>query len=329
MSYQGRPQARTYRNVRNFWELEAKNRGASPQATIRDLCFRKHELYTLLVLIPRCRNLLDAGCGTGFGTLAMSQKADYTLGVDYSASMIRWAVKARDDAAYRSRQARELKIFFDMDAGRAARVEFIVGDIRSSGLGRRRFDVIAGQRILINLRDHTRQMLALKNLRRHSTDNARLFLTEATLQGHRRTDIYRERFGLPPLEKYWHNNYVDESRYGEWARCGWRITETLNFETYVFLSKVVYPAAVSPENCEFLSGANEAACEIACLFRTETAAREIGTERLLRLYADRTELYDKREGRSIRRWADKHAGKIPDWGGIGHQRLVIARAAAL
>lgn len=72
MSRQGTPRTRTYENVRAFWEVEAADIGSSPEVTIRDFYFRIHELQTLLPLIPRNARLLDAGCGTGFGTLALA-----------------------------------------------------------------------------------------------------------------------------------------------------------------------------------------------------------------------------------------------------------------
>jgi 2-polyprenyl-3-methyl-5-hydroxy-6-metoxy-1,4-benzoquinol methylase len=64
------------------------------------------------------------------------------------------------------------------------------------------FDVITGQRILINLPSHGDQMDALRNLRKFISPNGSLILTEATKQGHERTDLFRSRFGLPMLENY-------------------------------------------------------------------------------------------------------------------------------
>ena len=154
-----------------------------------------------------------------------------------------------------------------------------------------------------------------------------LFLTEPTFQGHEQTDRYREQFKLPILEKYWHNNYVDASRYDEWIGHGWRVLYTLSFEAYMLLSKVIYPAAVGPENCEFLSGANEAACEMANIFRTRASATEIGVSSMLEMYAVRTEQYNKSEGKAIRQWIEKHCNSLPNWEKLGHQQLIIAKTS--
>lgn len=327
MSRQGQPREKTYENIKKFWESEAAEWGESPQVTIRDHFCRNHELHTLLSMIPRAKRLLDAGCGTGFGTLILSQRADYTLGVDYSKSMVQWAVRAKNDRLYRVQQARKLKLFYDMEIRDDRQVDFVVGDVLNLDLDFNDFDVVTGQRILINLPTHQNQMRALENLRRHSSDNAWLFLTEATLQGHERTDEYRQKFGLPILEKYWHNNYVDESRYDDWADHGWCVVRTHSLETYMLLSKVIYPAAVGPENCIFLSGANEAACQIANIFRTKAAAQEIDIASMLQMYVERVERYDRFEGKALRQWVEKYSDSLPNWENLGHQQIIVAKSS--
>ncbi|MHC4748845.1 MAG: class I SAM-dependent methyltransferase [Planctomycetota bacterium] len=326
MSRQGQQREKNYDNIKEFWESEAAEWGDSPQVTIRDHFFRNHELQTLLSVVPRCKRLLDVGCGTGFGTLILSQRAEYGVGVDYSESMIEWAIRARDDRKYRTHQAHKYKLPYAMEVGAYHQVDFRVADILKLDLELKDFEVVTGQRILINLPTHGDQMIALEQLRRHCSDESCLFLTEPTLEGHSQTDRYREQFGLPILEKYWHNNYVNESRYDEWIEHGWRVVHTLSFETYMLLSKVIYPAAVGPQNCEFLSGANEAACEIANVFRTRTSATEIGIPSMLEIYAERTEQYNASEGKAIRQWIEKHCGSLPNWEKLGHQQLIVAKA---
>ncbi|MGA8807485.1 MAG: class I SAM-dependent methyltransferase [Thermoanaerobaculia bacterium] len=325
MSRQGQQREKTYDNIRNFWEAEAAEIGNTPQVTIRDHYFRIHELQTLLTVIPASSNLLDVGCGTGFGTLALARRGRRVVGTDYSQEMIRWANRLIDDPAYRTEIATQLSPLWPLDAG-DRQIEFHVGNIVDLHLPAPPFDTITGQRILINLPTHADQMLALQNLRRVATDDATLILVEATLQGHAATDAYRQALGLPSLEKYWHNCYVDESKYDEWPQHGWTVQQTLSFDTYMLLSKVVYPAACGPEKCAFLSGANQAAMEIATLFRTRFAAAEIGERALLNAYTERVAKYDKKEAADIEAWVGKHGDRLPDWSRLGHQRLVVARA---
>ena len=326
MARQGSPRERTLENIRAYWEAEAAEIGSTPQVTIRDFCFRIHELHTLLPLVPRDARLLDAGCGTGFGTLALSARAAYALGVDYSAAMIEWAHRLRDDPAHRMRLARALGPLWGLPEPETGKLAFRQADVLALEPSGRPFDVVSAQRLLINLPTAEDQLAALRRLRRLVAPGGRLILGETTLQGYERTDGFRARYGLPPLERYWHNLYVDESRLADWRHAGWHVEHVLGFDTYMLLSKVVYPAACGPANCAFLSGANVAAMELACLFRTREAAREIGDGRLLRLFQDRASSYDPGEAEAITRWLDRNASTLPDWSGLGHQRLILARA---
>lgn len=326
MYKQGLTQGNAFTNVRNFWESKAAKEGDSPQVTIRDLHFRNHELHTLLNLIPRSKRLLDIGCGNGFGTFILSQRADYTLGVDYAESMILRASQARNNCMDILRRDMKPTPLISMETESSHRTDFAVGDILDLNLDINEFDVITGQRILINLPSHDQQMKALEHLRRYSLINSLLILTEATLQGHQRTDEYRHRFGLPILEKHWNNVYVDESHFDEWTNHGWQVVNTLSFETYMLLSKVIYPAAVGTENCIFLSGANEAACEIANLFRTKAAAKEICIDSMLGMYFERVKRYNEIDGKSIKKWIGDHLKDLPDWKNLGHQKIIVAKA---
>lgn len=324
MSRQGYHRRRIYKNIKNFWETEAKEWGNSPQVTIRDFFFRNHELNTLISIIPMVSKILDTGCGNGFGTLILSQKAEYTLGIDYSRTMIKWATMARDNKIYRLRESKKLIMSQYLGINSFNNVDFLIGDVLNLDLSQHSFDVITGQRILINLPTEKLQLRALGNFRKYIKNDGLLILVEATRQGHQVTDDYRKKLGLPILEKYWHNNYIDED-YKKWNRYGWKVIQILSFDTYVLLSKVVYPSACGTENCTFLSEANRAASEIANIFRTKKAADEIGTENLLRMYANRVLKYNESEGNLITKWVNKNYGKIVNWDKLGHQKLIIAK----
>jgi SAM-dependent methyltransferase len=324
MSRQGETRAATNENIKQFWEQEAREWGESPQVTIRDHYFRLHELHTLIGVIPRVERLLDVGCGTGFGTIYFARRAAHTLGVDFSENMIRWARRLISDAAYRAKIG-ELSLLWPLEPP-AGELEFAVADILNLETRISGFGCISGQRILINLPTHDQQIRALGNLRAVAAPGATLVLVEATQEGHARTDAYRQRFGLPILEKYWHNNYVFSARSDEWTEVGWRLERVLHFDTYVLLSKVIYPAALGQDNCKFLSGANAAAMDIANVFRSHAAVEEIGVDAMLALWIERVRLYDGAEADAIAAWTGAHAGDLGDWSRLGHQELFIARA---
>lgn len=325
MSRQGQPQERTLSNIKEFWEREAQEIGRTPQVTIRDHYFRVHELHTLVGLVPTSDALFDVGCGTGLGTLALARKAKTSIGLDYSDEMIAWAKRVQQDETYRLELESQFLPLWALSRNFPS-VEFRQGDILNLPKFEQRFDVITGQRILINLPSDEHHFAALRSLRSVSKVGATLVLVEATRQGHERTDKFRQSFGLPALEKYWHNYYVDESRTDEWEASGWKVEQALGFETYTLLSKVIYPASIGQENCSFLSGANKAAMECACIFRSSDAVNEIGLSSLLQMYIDRVSLYDPKVAPAIKEWVAANLSKLTLDTGLGHQKLFIARA---
>lgn len=323
MARQGEKREATFEVVHNYWENEAKELGENPTVTIRDHCFRMHELHILSSIIPRSTSLLDVGCGTGFGTLLLAQKASKTVGFDYSQEMINFANRLLTDTDYRDYVSSYYA--FNFNFADPTGVEFKQENILNFNLGEK-FDCITGQRILINLQSHDDQMKALSELRKHAKDDTVLYLVEATKQGHEFTDKIRTEFGLPILEKYWHNLYVDESRYNEWTNYGWEVTNALSFDTYLFLSKIVYPSACGIDNIQFLSGANMGAFEVASLFRTYSAVQEIGLDDFFEMYYNCVKNYNTDEAEQILSWYKDNKDKIKDWSCLGHQRLIICKA---
>jgi SAM-dependent methyltransferase len=326
MARQGVPRERTREAIRAFWDGEARELGRTPKVSIRDLYFRVHELHTLLPLVPRGSRVLDAGCGTGLGTLVLGGRARYVLGIDSSSAMLSWAARLRDDPAVHAEMSSAFPSLWVVPKTGAGHVEFVEADVLDLRLPAARFDVINAQRLLINMPSVSDQLTALRNLRRHATDRALLILGETTEQGYLRTDAYRARYGLSKLERHWHNLYLDEAQLGQWTETGWRVEFLLGFDTYMLLSKVVYPAACGEEHCRFLSGSNAAAMEMACLFRTKCAVDELGAAGFMKMYVERVAHYDASLGAQISAWIDRHGSTLGDWRDLGHQRVIVARA---
>jgi len=326
MARQGEARERTVDNIRRFWDGEAADLGATPDVTIRDLFFRLHELETMVPLVPERSSLLDVGCGIGFGTLHLSHRTRRAVGVDYSEGMLSCARRLLEDDDLRRRLSSTHSRLRSLPERRPAHVELRVGDAAALDLGPERFDVITTQRLLINVPSRDLQRTVLARLRAHAAPGAVLLVAETTLQGYGRSDALRARFGLDPLERHWHNLYLDEDDLPSWISLGWRVDAVVAFETYLFLSKVVYPAACGSLNVRFLSGANAAAMEVAGAFRTRGAAAEIGELALLELWIDRIRRHDAGEAAIVSEWLGRRGAELGDWSGMGHQRLVLGRA---
>ena len=94
-------------------------------------------------------------------------------------------------------------------------------------------------------------------------------MVEVTHEGHRDIDHVRTSVGLPMLEKYWHNNYLEETDlYTEMRKNDFELKDKNNFSFYQFMSKVMYPLIVLGEDLDFKSDMNKAASLMAKIIQS-------------------------------------------------------------
>lgn len=281
MSRQGTAQERTLENVKAFWDREAHECGQSPQVTIRDHYMRLLSLETIREQITGRRRALDIGCGTGFSTLFYAQVVEQIMGADYSEEMIRWARRLLSDPAH----FRGTVSAYVPDGGLTLsdNVQFEVGNIVSLQYPDASFDAVVTERVLVNLPQRSLQDQAIREVARVLNPGGRWVVAEASWEGHGGVDRLRTVAGLPLLEKYWHNLYLEEPVFeASLQAAGFRIEAIHRFETYHFLSKVVHPLVVAPEEPAFLSTFNRAAWHVSRAAPTYAAVREGGLEPFFR-----------------------------------------------
>jgi SAM-dependent methyltransferase len=277
---QGRPQTRTLENVKSFWEKEAAEWGDSPQVTIRDHYFRLLEIDATCDLIKGRKQVLDIGCGSGFSTLFYAEHAADVVGVDYSPAMVACAQRFLTDADYFARVMRRFSPDGWPRPGQGIRFE--LGDVLDIAYPQEAFDALVAQRVLINLPSRDLQAEAIAEIARVLEPAGLWISVEATTQGHREVDDMRALFGLPGIEKYWHNVYIDEEWLVEIATAsGFVIEDVRRFETYQFVTKVMHPLIAPSVELEFLSGFNNAARIASRRYPTYKSIAAIGLARFL------------------------------------------------
>jgi SAM-dependent methyltransferase len=321
---QGAPRAREMHNVKEFWNKEAEDWGDSPRVTVRDHHQRLLETEIVGRLLEGRSEVLDIGCGSGFGTLFFGEVAESVIGEDYAEEMVKRAQRFLDDPEYFAGIMKEYAP--DGAPSLHGNVRFDVGDILSLSHPDGSMDAVVAERVLINLPTEELQWKAVAEVARVLKPGGLLVLTEATRQGHKEMDRFRGMFGLPPIEKYWHNLYVDEEVFMEQLDANrLRLTEVRRFEAYNFLTKVIHPLAVAPLEPEFMSGFNSAA-RVVCRdhFDYYTVAEsgvhrffsEIFRAELERQDPDKLDRYDRVVQEDLR--------KLPDFTGCSHHVLFVA-----
>lgn len=202
----------------------------------------KRDLENKLIYdnIPICYNLLDVGCGSGYGTVLYAAKAKYAVGIDYSENMIE---KAKN--TYKTSNVQ----FFHLN----------ILDINNkrTELDGQKFDVIVSQRSLINIMDRKQQFLAIKNIHSLLNPDGLFLMLEAPEQSRHEINRVRILYGLEPLPELKFNLNFDEEELQNYLSEMFIIENKIYTGYYDFISKVVYPLACYPQEPKFKSSVNK------------------------------------------------------------------------
>lgn len=269
MTRQGKVRERTLENVQAFWSTEAEEWGHDPRVTIRDHYFRLAEV-NLIRNVIRGRNVLDAGCGTGWNSAFYAAVAKSVTGFDYTEGLIERASQMLTDQKFRTDQC-----WAGLTPWGAPpmlnNMMFAVQDVLDLPYDPASFDAVVCQRLLINLPSWELQQQALANLVKTLMPGGILVIAEVTEDGHGRVNALRDIFGLDPLERYWHNLYIHHNQFMDAMEAlPLKVLGPGNLDIYQFLSKVFYPAMVAPEEPQFMSAFNLAAATVS-MFYTDSS----------------------------------------------------------
>ncbi len=280
MSRQGKFRPRTLKNIKIFWNKEAKEWGDDPRVTIRDHYFRLLQMETVLPLIKGRQKVLDIGCGSGFSSIFYAQVVKELIGIDYAKDMMKCARRFLNDSNYFNQIMK--KYSFEKKPKLKRNILFEQGDILNIKFSNSAFDTVITERVLVNLPTRSLQDKALSEVARILQPGGLWTLAEATQQGREYTDKLRKKFDLSILERYWHNLYLDEIRFENILnKMNFSILEIKRFETYQFLTRVIHPLIVWPEEPKFLVGFNNAARIISKEYLDYKHVSEIGLKSFL------------------------------------------------
>jgi ubiquinone/menaquinone biosynthesis C-methylase UbiE len=153
------------------------------------------EICEILARLEDGDRVLDIGCANGFSTVQFAaQKRIEIFGLDYIPEMIE---EAKKRAAALSTKL-------------VGRVSFDVGDITAINHAPESFDKVVVIRVVINLGEWNNQLRGLKECARVLKPGGLLLLSEATLQGWKKLNAFRNEWGMPDLPMPPFNNYLDQ-----------------------------------------------------------------------------------------------------------------------
>jgi ubiquinone/menaquinone biosynthesis C-methylase UbiE len=232
----------TYRDhVLDHYRQEAAAQGLSETSTMADITTREKEVSAVLTLVEHLAGedvrLLEIGCGNGLllQTLRRRFPEAHLTGIDFSPDMVALAQK-RD----------------------VERAQVAQGDVMALDFPDNSFDVIVGERVIINLMDRADQSKAFAELARVLKPGGHYVCVEAFADGLTSLNEAREELGLAPHAQAHHNLWFDEDAFRtevdkhfeiiDPATLGTSPKLAQNFlSTHYFMSRVLYPALTRAE----------------------------------------------------------------------------------
>ncbi|MEK6953182.1 MAG: class I SAM-dependent methyltransferase [Nanoarchaeota archaeon] len=230
-----------FKRVKDYWEKQGREHGTDPLATIKDHQFRLLEMDFIRDLLEPKDIVLDIGCGNGYQTLYYADKVKKITGIDYSENFIEAANKAKEKSQFKKK------------------VEFKVGDVLDLNNPENSVDIAICERLLINLPTYKDQEKAIQNIHKVLKKGGKLILSEVTQKGHDKLNELRKQFGLDKIKVHWHNLYIDEDKFIPFLSEHFNILSIERFGMYNFISKVIHPLLVYPEEPKFDAKINEIA----------------------------------------------------------------------
>ncbi len=238
----------THSKVKKFWNEKATQKNISPeQVTHRDIWQRWLEIQMIIKFLRKNDRVIDIGCGNGYSTRIFSNFCKEVIGIDYSEDMIS---RAKEETL-KNKGLRKPPVFIKCD----------VLELSPSLAGR--FDVAISERCLINLRNFERQKKAIANIASVLKPKGRFIFVEGSDDGRKRLNNFRKKVGLPLMPRVWHNIDFKETEILRYLNQFFTIEDRKYFGVYDFLSRVVHPLLVSPDEPKYDAKINEIAARLA------------------------------------------------------------------
>ncbi len=222
------------------------------RTTARDFQLRELEIDTADAQMRDGMSVLDVGCGLGYAACQYATRRNVSVhGIDYSENMI--------DGARKLLQVNFPKL--------VSRVQFATASVTELPYEGDLFDVVTSHRCLMALLDWELQKKALLEICRVLKPNGTLVLMEGTFEGLEKLNDARRKFGLAPIAPDGRDRLITlkfhESELLNFCETYYQLERTQRFGMYYFLTRIVQPLLVAPEQPSYDHKINDVAMEIA------------------------------------------------------------------
>lgn len=216
-----------------------------------DVFQRELEFDQICTELKADMNVLEVGCGNGYSTARFRSLVGHVDAFDKSAEMIERARRTFGEVNNR----------------------FFEDDILSPRAVKAEYDCVICVRVLINLPDTAAQKLALANIARRVRSDGLLLLAEGFREGFKELSDLRAEVGMPPITPSGINHYSSWEDVQSLIASAFEIERTWHLGMYDYLTRVMYPLIVGPENAKHNTNFSDASHQLARAFNPEVMSR--------------------------------------------------------
>lgn len=219
--------------------------------TAFDYNLRNLEIERAKSYIFENAKVLDVGSGPGVACFEYAKISNHIMGIDYAQSMV--------DFAQQKLQSHYPNLI--------DRVNFYKGSVIALPFESNYFDIITTHRVLIALLSWENQQKALQEIARCLNKNGIYVMFEATEEGLKILNHYRRMFELSEISEDGCGDYdrflFSEEKLKDFMAQYYDLVKIHSFGMYYFISRILHPLFVSPEQPRYDHKLNDVAFEIA------------------------------------------------------------------
>lgn len=227
-------------DISAYWDAKAEALTTDPSATMKDVILRSLEIEAIGRRLRPEDDLLDVGGGNAFAGIRWADHCRSVRVVDFSEKMVAYGRAAVAEAGKTNVQA---------EPGSVLALEKYAGQ----------HSAVSCVRVLINLPEQEDQLLGVDQLASCVQPGGRLFLIEGLEETFAAMNAMRETMNLPAIPLDWHNRLLPRDVLEERLSRQLRIEERVDFGEYYFLSRVLHPLLVAPDEPTFQGRCNQEA----------------------------------------------------------------------
>jgi SAM-dependent methyltransferase len=207
------------------WNERALSGIDAAKINIDDTVQRDLELQFVFKNLDRGSRLLEVGCGNGYVTKQLRERVAFVDAFDFSENMIE----------------RGKQMFGETNN------RFFHDSVLAPKNARGPYDIVVCIRVLINLRNLEEQSRSVRNIADLVKPGGKVILIEGYREGFEAISAFRTELGIPALKPASINYYSALSELMPVFQREFTIADTFHTGLFDFLTRVVYPSLVGPD----------------------------------------------------------------------------------